>query len=188
MAASFAGAAPPPSSTQLGPLAPYKLADGAPKLLGPSIIDAVYRTTAAAGAGNDSLYIIFSEDLDLIGDPPIPADFNFNGGLASGDVGGLTGGSVVRTGRNLVVMSNFTTPYANGDSVQVAVSGALTGLDGSTQTDVSLIAIRTGPAIYRAELIPTSTTTFPTATCFVSTSRTTSCRGRWPPPIRARTS
>ncbi|TPW08079.1 MAG: hypothetical protein FD129_2484 [bacterium] len=46
MAASFAGAAPPPSSPQLGPLAPFKLADGAPKLLGPSIIDAVYRATA----------------------------------------------------------------------------------------------------------------------------------------------
>ncbi|HEX7880033.1 MAG TPA: hypothetical protein VF720_11520, partial [Candidatus Eisenbacteria bacterium] len=121
--------------------------------MGPSILDAVYRATAAAGAGNDSLFIIFSEDLNP-GDPPVAADFNFNGGLASGDVGGLSGGSVARVGRNLVVMSNFTTPYANGDSVQVSVSGALTGADGSVQTDVSLIAIRTGPAIYRAEIIP----------------------------------
>ncbi|MDZ4804045.1 MAG: hypothetical protein SGI90_04160, partial [Candidatus Eisenbacteria bacterium] len=152
MAASFAGAAPPPLSPQLGPLAPFKLADGAPKLLGPSIVDAVYRATAPAGAANDSLFIIFSEDVNA--GSVQAADFNFNGGLAVGDVGGIAGGSIARIGRNLVVMTGFTTAYANGDSVQVAVMDALSGADGSVSSDVSLIQIRTGPAIYRAEITP----------------------------------
>lgn len=152
MAASFAGAAPPPSSPQLGPLAPFKLADGTPKLLGPSIVDAVYRATAAAGAGNDSLFLIFNED--LVPGSVAATDFNFNGGLAVGDVGGITGGSIARINRNLVVMSGFTAPYANGDSVQVALAGLISGVDGSISSDVSLIQIRTGPAIYRTEIIP----------------------------------
>lgn len=148
--ATFAGAAPLPPPSQLGQLSAYKLPDGAPKLMGPSIIDAVYRATTAAGAGNDSLFIIFSEDLDET--TVAAADFNFNGGLAYGDVGGIAGGSIARLGRNLVVMSGFTTAFAAGDSVQLATMNAVTGLDGSDSKDVSLVAIRTGPAIYRAEV------------------------------------
>ena len=150
--ATFAGAAPPSPSPQLGPLSPFKLADGAPKALGPSIVDAVYRVTTLAGAGNDSLYLIFSEDLNA--GSVAAADFNFNGGLASGDVGGIAGGAVARIGRNLVVLSGFTTAFTAGDSVQVAQRGTILGADGSISGDVSLIAIRTGPAIYRAEFLP----------------------------------
>jgi hypothetical protein len=152
MVAAFAGAAPSPPSGQLGPLAPFKLADGLPRALGPSIIDATYRATGPAGAGNDSLFVIFSEDVTP-GSVAI-ADFNFNGGLAFGDVGGLAGGSIVRVDRNLVVLSGFTTPItaANADSVQLSARGVVTGTDGSISSDVSLLPIRTGPAIWRAEI------------------------------------
>ncbi len=141
--ATMAGAAPLPPSYDLGQLSPFKLADGTPRGLGPSIIDAVYRATTPAGAGNDSLFVIFNKDLTPASVNAI-TDFRFKGAIA--------GGSIARVDRNLAVLTGFTTAYAAGDSISLAERGVVTDLSGGENEDVSLVQIRTGPAIWRVEL------------------------------------
>src|SRR5262245_54526718 len=143
--ATFAGAAPLPPSYDLGQYSPFKLPDGSPKIMGPSIVDATYRvmTGGAPAAANDSLFVIFSENVDQTS--VATADFAFNGTIA--------GGSVVRVDRNLVVLSGFTAAFAPLDSVALSARGVINDIDTSTgNEDVSLVAIRTGPAIYHVEL------------------------------------
>jgi hypothetical protein len=83
LVAAFASAAPPspPSLQQYVPPS-EKIGDGRPYQLGPSLVDAIYRSAAAPGVADDSLFVIFSEDVDS-GEIDA-ADFNINGGVASG--------------------------------------------------------------------------------------------------------